>query len=108
MRFQNKIRGCDDRIVSIHQPYVRTIFEASKTSRLSLSVSLMADGIVNVDHLRWAALIKIKIPPVEAYYQRYGVYPKGRPKKMTKENREELKQKKPGDECITVNVFRLS
>ena len=127
--FQTKSRRCDDRIVSISQPYVRPIIRGKLNKPVEfgskLSVSLTGDGLARVDHLRWNAFHEghdLK-PQVEAYRARYGVYPEavlgdpiygtrdnrrylkahgirfagkplGRPKKVTDENRDELKRLK--------------
>ncbi len=126
---QNNTKRCDDRIVSISQPYVRPIIRGKLNKPVEfgakLSVSLTGDGIAHVDHLRWNAFNEGQDLPsqVEAYYQRYGVYPEavladpvygtranraylkqcgirysgkplGRPKKETETNKAELKKQK--------------
>jgi IS5 family transposase len=57
--YQNKSRRCDDRIVSISQPYVRPIIRGKLDRSVEfgskLSVSLTGEGIARVDHLRWNA-----------------------------------------------------
>jgi len=123
----NKTRRCDDRIVSISQPYVRPIVRGKVDQPTEfgakLSVSLTGDGVARVDHLRWDAFHEGHDLPsqVEAYRERHGVYPEvvlgdtiygsrdnrrylqergirfagkplGRPKKVTEDNREELKR----------------
>ena len=125
--YQSKSRRCDDRIVSISQPYVRPIIRGKLGKPVEfgakLSVSLSGEGLACVDHLRWDAFHEgqdLK-SQVEAYHVRYGVYPEvvlgdpiygtqdnrrylkrlgirfagkplGRPKKVTEENQEALKQ----------------
>jgi hypothetical protein len=127
--YQNKSRRCDDRIVSISQPYVRPIVRGKLDKPVEfgakLSVSLNGDGVACVDHLRWDAFHEggdLK-SQVEAYRARHGHYPEavlgdpvygtqanrrylkghgirfagkplGRPKKVTEENRDELKRLK--------------
>jgi hypothetical protein len=125
--YHSKTRRCDDRIVSISQPYVRPIVrgKADKPTEFGakLSVSLTGDGVARVDHLRWDAFHEGHDLPsqVEAYRERQGVYPEvvlgdtiygsrdnrrylkdrgirfagkplGRPKKVTEENKAELKR----------------
>ncbi len=125
--YQHKSRRCDDRIVSISQPYVRPIIRGKLDKPVEfgakLSVSLSGEGLACVDHLRWDAFHEgqdLK-SQVEAYRARYGVYPEvvlgdpiygtrdnrrylkrlgirfagkplGRPKKVTEENQEALRQ----------------
>lgn len=127
--YQNKTRRCDDRIVSISQPYVRPIVRGKLDKPVEfgakLSVSLTGEGVACVDHLRWDAFHEggdLK-SQVEAYRARHGCYPEvvlgdpaygtrdnrkylkgngirfagkplGRPKKVTEENKEELKRLK--------------
>ncbi len=127
--YQTKTRRCDDRIVSISQPYVRPIVRGKQNKPVEfgakLSVSLDGDGFARVDHLRWDAFHEglDLISQVEAYHERTGHYPEkvladplygtrgnrgylqqkgihfagkplGRPKTVTEENREEMKQLK--------------
>ncbi len=127
--YQDKNRRCEHRITSISQPYVRPIIRGKLNKSVEfgakLSVSLTGDGIACVDQLRWDAFHEggdLK-HQVEAYKQRYSVYPEavlgdpiygsqdnrrylkekgirfagkplGRPKKVTEANREELKRLK--------------
>ena len=78
---QNKCQRCDDRIVSISQPYVRPIIRGKLNKSVEfgakISVSLTGDGIACVDYLRWCAFNEGQDLPsqVDAYYQRHGVYP---------------------------------
>lgn len=79
--YQNKSRRCDDRIVSISQPYIRPIVrgKVDKPTEFGakLSVSLTDGGIARVDHLRWDAFHEGNDLPsqVEAYRECHGVYP---------------------------------
>ncbi len=56
---QTNTRRCDDRLVSISQPYVRPIVRGKQNKSVEfgakLSVSLDGDGFARVDHLRWDA-----------------------------------------------------
>ena len=79
--YQNKIRRCDDRIVSISQPYVRPIIRGKLDKPVEfgskLSASLNGDGIACIDGLRWDAFNEgndLK-DQVEAYRERMGCYP---------------------------------
>ena len=57
--YRNKSRRCDDRIVSISQPYVRPIVRGKLNKPVEfgskLSVSLTGEGLARVDHLSWDA-----------------------------------------------------
>lgn len=100
--FQNSVRRCDDRIVSISQPYVRPIVRGKQNKAVEfgakLSVSLDGDGLARVDHLRWDAFHEglDLIAQVEAYHQRTGHYPEkvlADPLYGTRQNRRYLKHK---------------
>ena len=100
--YRNKSRRCDDRIVSISQPYVRPIIRGKLNKPVEfgskLSVSLTDEGVARVDYLRWDAFHEGKdlIPQVEDYRTRYGYYPEsvlGDPLYGTRENRRYLKQR---------------
>jgi len=55
--YRNKSRRCDNRIVSINQPYVRSIIRGKLDTPVEfgakLIVSLNGDGVACVDHLHW-------------------------------------------------------
>jgi len=98
--YQCKSRRCDDRIVSISQPYVRPIVRGKLDKPVEfgakLSVSLSGQGLACVDHLRWDAFHEGQDleSQVEAYRARYGVYPEvvlGDPIYGTRDNRHYLK-----------------
>ena len=125
--YHTRSKRCDDRIVSISQPYVRPIVrgKVNKPTEFGakLNVSLTGDGVARVDHLRWDAFHESHdlLSQVEAYREHHGVYPEvvvgdtiygtrknrrhlkglgirfagkplGRPKKVTEENKAELKR----------------
>ena len=99
---QTKTRRCDDRIVSISQPYVRPIVRGKQNKPVEfgakLSVSLTGDGFARVDHLRWDAFHEglDLTSQVENYHDRTGHYPErvlADPLYGTRENRRYLKQK---------------
>jgi hypothetical protein len=79
--YQTKTKRCDNRIVSISQPYVRPIVCGKLNKPVEfgakLSVSLNEEGIARVDHLRWDAFNEggDLEAQVEAYRERYGHYP---------------------------------
>jgi len=98
--YKNKTHRCDDRLVSISQPYVRPIIRGKLNKPVEfgakLSVSLTGDGVACVDALRWDAFHEGKDlkSQVEAYKERHGVYPEkvlADPLYGTRENRDYLK-----------------
>ena len=100
--YQNKSKRCDNRIVSISQPYVRPIVCGKLNKPVEfgakLSVSLNEEGISRVDYLRWDAFNEggDLIGQVEAYQERYGHYPEAVLADTiygTRANRRYLKQK---------------
>jgi transposase, IS5 family len=100
--YQTKAHRCDHRIVSISQPYVRPIVRGKQDKPVEfgakLSVSLTADGLAHVDHLRWDAFhegLDLE-SQVEAYRDRHGYYPErvlADTLYGTRANREYLKQR---------------
>lgn len=100
--FENRIRRCDDRIVSIHQPHVRPIIRGKQNKPVEfgakLGVSLDQTGIACVDHLSWDAYHEGQDLPeqVEAYRNRHAHYPEkvlADPLYGTRENRKYLKER---------------
>ncbi len=100
--YRNKTRRCDDRIVSISQPYVRPIIRGKLDKPVEfgakLSVGLSGEGLACVDHLRCDAFHEGQdlASQVEAYRDRHGVYPEvvlGDPIYGTRNNRRYLKGK---------------
>jgi IS5 family transposase len=100
--FDSRIRRCDDRIVSIHQPHVRPIIRGKQNKAVEfgakLGVSLDQDGIACVDHVSWDAYSEGSDLPgqVEAYKQRHGHYPEkllADPLYGNRENRKFLREK---------------
>ncbi len=97
----NKTRRCDDRIVSISQPYVRPIIRGKLDKSVEfgskLSASLNGDGIACIDELRWDAFNEGKDlkEQVESYRERMGCYPEAvcaDPIYGNRENRAHLKK----------------
>jgi len=96
------VRRCDDRIVSISQPYVRPIIIGKQDKPVEfgakLSVSLTGEGLAHIDALRWDAFNEGAdlAGQVEAYKARYDHYPDvvlGDPAYGTQANRRYLKQR---------------
>ena len=79
--YKTNTRRCDDRIVSISQPYIRPIIRGKpgKTVEFGakISVSLTGKGLAHVDKLHWDAQHEGHDleAQVEAYKKRYGYYP---------------------------------
>lgn len=99
--YRNKVRRCDDRIVSISQPYVRPIIRGKQNKAVEfgakMSVSLTGEGLAHVDALRWDAFNEggDLEAQVEAYKTRYGHYPEvvlGDPVYGNQNNRRYLKK----------------
>ena len=74
-------RRCNDRIVSISQPYIRPIIRGKQGKTVEfgakISVSLTSRGLAHVDKLHWNAQHEGHDlqGQVEAYKKRYGCYP---------------------------------
>ncbi len=100
--YRDNSRRCDDRIVSISQPYVRPIVRGKQSKPVEfgakLSVSLNGEGLARVDYLRWDAFhegLDLK-SQVENYRRRYGYYPEkvlADPIYGSRDNRRYLKSK---------------
>lgn len=79
--YQSNTKRCDDRIVSLSQPWVRPIVRGKLGKSVEFgakfSVSLDEQGLARVDHLRWNAFNEGQDLPsqVETYHQRHGYYP---------------------------------
>jgi len=100
--YRSRTQRCDNRIVSISQPYVRPIVRGKLNTPVEfgakLSVSLNPEGIACVDHLRWDSFHEgLDLPnQVERFRTRYGVYPESvlaDPLYGTQANRSYLKSK---------------
>jgi len=98
--FDERSHRCDNRIVSIHQPWVRPIVRGKQHKPTEfgakINVSMDEDGLSRVDHFSWEAFNEgqdLK-EQVEAYKSRYGYYPEvvlADPIYGTRENRAYLK-----------------
>lgn len=81
LMYENKQHRCDDRIVSIHQPYVRPIVRGKATAGTEFGAKLtvaVVDGYAEISKLSWDAYNESGdlIEAAEAYKTRYGHYPK--------------------------------
>jgi len=79
--YKNKVKRCDDRIVSIAQPHVRPIVRGKQNKLVEfgskLNVSLTTDGISYVNHIGWNNYNEGKDMEllVNDYKRQYGYYP---------------------------------
>jgi len=97
--YRTQSNRCDDRIVSISQPYVRPIVRGKVDKPVEfgskLSVSLTAAGLARVDHLRWDAFHEGAdlVSQVDSYQDFHGHDPQvvlGDTIYGTRENRRQL------------------
>jgi len=77
---KNRTFSIENRIVSISQPWVRPIVrgKAKSDTEFGAKVTIsMVDGYAFVDKLSWDAYNEesLLIPAIEAYREKYGVYP---------------------------------
>jgi len=99
--YQNCIRSIDDRIVSIHQPYVRPIVRGKSQAKVEFGSKIhisLVEGITFLDELSWDAFNEGShmMQYVEQYRKRFGFYPKeilADKIYCTRENRIALKEK---------------
>lgn len=79
--YVNKVKRCDDRIVSIAQPHVRPIVRGKQNKSVEfgskLNVSLTTDGISYVNHIGWNNYNEGKDMEllVNDYKRQHGYYP---------------------------------
>lgn len=100
--YKDKSRRCDDRIVSLSQPWIRPIIRGKLDKPVEfgakLSVSLTGEGLAKVDRLSWDAFHEggdLK-HQVESFRQQYGCYPAtvlADPVYGTRDNRKWLKDR---------------
>jgi len=77
---KNRTFSVENRIVSISQPWVRPIVRGKTKCNTEFGAKVtisMMDGYAFVDKLSWCAYNEesLLIPAVEAYLEKYGVYP---------------------------------
>ena len=91
----------DDRIVNIHQPYVRPIVRGKEAAKVEFGSKLqvsMVRGFTFIDHLSWDAFNESQYLPktIENYKKRFGFYPAevlADQIYCTRDNRKRLKEK---------------
>jgi len=79
--YANRTHGCPDRIVSLHQPYVRPIVRGKATAKTEFGAKLtvsLVDGYAEVTTLSWDAYNESQdlVKAAEAYKVRHGHYPR--------------------------------
>lgn len=80
LMFEQKIHKVENRIVSIHQPWVRPIVRGKATADVEFGAKIslsMVDGFAAVEHLDWDAYNEsgdLK-QAIEHYKEQYGCYP---------------------------------
>jgi len=79
--YASRTHGCADRIVSLHQPYVRPIVRGKVTAKTEFGAKLtvsLVDGYAEVTTLSWDAYNESQdlVKAAEAYKVRYGHYPR--------------------------------
>jgi len=78
--FQNRTHRVDDRIVSLHQPWVRPIVRGKAKAKCEFGAKLdisVADGFVRLEHTSFDAYNESEnlIPIIKRYHERTGRYP---------------------------------
>lgn len=99
--FREKKNKCDDRIVSVHQPYIRPIVRGKSGSPVEFGPKLgltLDNGYTRINTFSWDAYNEGRdlISSVEAYRKLHGYYPElvqADRIYATRENREWLKQR---------------
>lgn len=81
MMFDNNVRQCADRIISIYQPHLRPIVRGKAKAKVEFGAKVGAsivNGYTYVDHLSWDAYNESAdlATQVELYKKRFGVLPK--------------------------------
>jgi transposase, IS5 family len=79
--YETKTHSHPDRIVNIHQPYVRPIVRGKAKSKVEFGAKInlsLQDGFTKIDHFDWNAYNEGTdlVSQVEAYKKLYGYYPK--------------------------------
>jgi len=99
--FENRIHTVENRIVNLHQPYVRPIVRGKEKSKVEFGSKIQASlvkGFVFLDHISWDAFNESShlLNSVEKYKNRFGYYPYevlADQIYCTRENRKLLKEK---------------
>ena len=80
MMFENGVRSCIDRIISIYQPHLRPIVRGKAKAKVEFGAKVGAsivNGYTYVDHLSWDAYNESTdlISQIVLYKQRFGMLP---------------------------------
>lgn len=81
MMFEQNVRTCANRIISIYQPHLRPIVRGKAKARVEFGAKIGAsivNGYTFVDHLSWDAYNESSdlAMQMELYKKRFGMYPK--------------------------------
>lgn len=79
--FEQGVRTCADRIVSIYQPHLRPIVRGKAGAKVEFGAKIgvsIVGGYTYVDHLSWDAYNESAdlMPQTELYRQRFGILPR--------------------------------
>lgn len=99
--YENRTHTVEDRIVNLHQPYVRPIVRGKEKSKVEFGAKIQAalvNGFVFLDHISWDAFNEgsYLLQSVDKYKKRFGFYPYevlADQIYCTRENRKLLKEK---------------
>ena len=80
MMFEQNVRSCADRIVSIYQPHLRPIVRGKAKAKVEFGAKIGAsivNGYTYVDHLSWKAYNEASdlVTQLELYKKRFGILP---------------------------------
>lgn len=78
--YVNRIHTVEDRIVNLHQPYVRPIVRGKEKAKVEFGSKIQAslvNGFVFIDHISWDAFNESTclVDSVERYKKKFGFYP---------------------------------
>ena len=81
MMFEQNVRSCADRIISIYQPHLRPIVRGKAKAKVEFGAKIGAcivNGYTYVDHLSWDAYNESSdlVAQMELYKLRFGMFPK--------------------------------
>ncbi len=81
MMFEQNVRRCADRIISIYQPHLRPIVRGKAKAKVEFGAKIGAsivNGYTYVDHLSWDAYNESSDLPIqmELYKKRFGILPR--------------------------------
>lgn len=99
--YENRTHTVEDRIVNLHQPYVRPIVRGKEKSKVEFGAKIqgsLVKGFVFLDHISWDAFNESSylLNSVEKYKKQFGYYPYevlADQIYCTRENRKLLKEK---------------